>query len=354
MNRPWEKPKAPSLQKSTAAIRTDSVAAYGVCLCGKSHEMHQTCLQDSHAICRLSNGWILLAAADGVGSNARAEIGSALAVEAVVKYFQTYPGFFQDPDSVLILLRSAYQYACGIINQQALFEKRPIRDFGTTLHTAIFANGMVYYGHAGDGGILAMDQEGEYVSLTTPQKGDDLHSVVPLMAGPDYWEFGASAGPVQSVMLCTDGVYDKIYSKLRLNLDANNAIDRLLAGYFLSPYAFDYAKENIETIQQEIADSFRSAVPNTFYPRLARMIDQGQENAGGEKLLVEELRAGNHPLQKLQSITDDITVVAAIGLENTPEIRPVESYRGADLNAINQKVYQTLYGTTPPGSMEQT
>lgn len=353
MNKPWEDLPYPPLEDYAKEICTDSVAAYGVCLCGKSHEASHICLQDSSAICQLPNGWILLVAADGVGSDARAEVGSALASWAIVDYFKKYWGYFQDQDSILNSLRSAYHYATGIICKQALCEKRPIHDFGTTLHTAIFANGMVYYGHAGDGGIFVMDQEGGYATLTTPQKGEDLRSVIPLMAGPGYWEFGATSQPVQSVMLCTDGVYDKIYSKLRSQFDTDQAIDRLLAGYFLSPYTFDYSEENIHSIQQEIASVFRTASPNEFYPRLVRMINQGQRGDRGEQLLLEEIQAGNRPLQKLQGIMDDITVVAAVRINDMPERQPVESYRGVDLAMLNKKVYQALYEQELPSGDEK-
>lgn len=325
-----------------SALRTETACAAALSLRGKSHIQNDEPLQDSHALLELPEGWILLTVADGVGSEPRSETGAALATESVASFIKKRWGVCLDRDSLLNLLRCAYQYAAGEIVRQAKKENRRVQEFSTTLHTVLFAGGMVYYGHAGDGGILAMDVDGSYFPITKPQKGPDGESVVPLMAGPRDWKFGSTEDPVQSVMVCTDGVWDKVCSKLLQN--NGYSTDRALAGFFLSPWAQTKEESHRSISTDYIQKVFQDGRPNDFYPYVVRTVAQGGDESLAEQFVVEKLWEDNRLLLTLKGIVDDITVGIIQSTTTLPSKQPMEYYLPPDWNSIYERIYRSLYG----------
>lgn len=323
-------------------VRTETACAAAFSLQGKSHVQLGEPLQDSHALVSLPEGWILLVVADGVGSEPRSEVGAALAAEAVAGFVKKRWGACLDRESLLNLLRCAYQHAAGALTRQAEAEKRPVSHFSTTLHTVLYAGGMVYYGHAGDGGILAMDLDGRYVPLTKPQKGPDGESVVPLMAGPRYWEFGSTEEPVASVMACTDGVWDKVCGKLLQN--EGFEADRALAAFFLSPWAGMEEDGRVCASLDYAQKVFCDGTPNDFYPVLVRAVAQGGDEAEAVRFVREHLLEGNRPLEAIRAIRDDVTVGVVRSTAILPVAQPQDYYLPPDWEGIGKRVYEALYG----------
>lgn len=307
---------------------------------GRSHADSGEPLQDSCALATLPNGWLMAAVADGVGSEARAEVGACIAAEAVTSFCARFWGTDSAASGVLDLLRTGYNHAYGCIALRARKDDRPLHEYGTTLHTAVFSGTEVYYGHAGDGGLLVMNAQGDYQNCTEPQKADDGESVVTLLAGPESWEFGV-VGDAVSAMLVTDGVYDRLASRALKRFW--NGVDNCLAAWFLSPWAFDRGKDALAADLEAMAAAFRSATPNAFYPRLARAIAQGEDEAEAQRFVAEHVLQGNRPLRTLQEIQDDISVAILMDTSRKPDRRPWDDYRPPDWTEINRRIASELY-----------
>lgn len=318
---------------------------------GRSHVISGEPLQDSCALVTLPNGWLMAAVADGVGSEARAEVGSFIAAEAVTSFCARFWGTDTAASSVLDLLCAGYKHAYGCIALRARNDDRPLHEYGTTLHAAVFSGSKVYYGHAGDGGLLVMDSQGSYHNCTEPQKGQDGESVVTLLAGSESWEFGV-VEDVISAMLMTDGVYDKLASKALKRFW--NGVDNCLASWFLSPWGFDRGNEALTVDLEALAAAFGNATPNAFYPRLARAIAQGEDEEGAQRFVAEHVLQGNRPLRTLQEIQDDISVAILMDTSRKPDRRPWDDYRPPDWADINRRIASELYGRTGEASDENT
>ena len=316
---------------------------------GRSHAGNGEPLQDSCALATLPNGWLMAAVADGVGSEARAEVGSFIAAEAITSFCARFWGTDTAASSVLDLLRAGYNHAYGCIALRARNDNRPLHEYGTTLHTAVFSGTDVYYGHAGDGGLLVMNAQGCYQNCTEPQKAPDGESVVTLLAGPEGWEFGV-VEDVISAMLVTDGVYDKLASKALKRFW--NGVDNCLASWFLSPWGFDRGNDALAVDLEAMAAAFRSATPNAFYPRLARAIAQGEDEAEAQRFVAEHVLQGNRPLRTLQEIQDDISVAILMDTSRKPNRRPWDDYRPPDWDDINRRIASELYERTVEESDE--
>lgn len=318
-------------------------SALGVSLQGLNHQQGGEALQDSHALRTLPCGWGLAVVCDGVGSEPHADIGARLAAESFADFTQRYWGFYQDEQSVLNLLRCAAMHAMGRLKRQAQADGCPLQEYSTTLHAAVYANGLAYFLHAGDGGILALLESGEYISLTSPMKDEDGERVVPLLAGPEYWQTGASPERVQSLLLCTDGVYDKLAGVI---LRDYGGVDRGVASFFMSPWAFDCWDEP-KKIAQCFQKAFRGGEPNDFYPHIVKAVAQGGDEEAAGAFVVERVYQKNRPLELLQGIGDDITVTLIQGIPAAVQIRPMEDYASPDWEDMNRKVYIRLFGELP-------
>lgn len=323
-------------------VRSDRASAVGVSLQGISHDRTDMPMQDNHAIRVLPGGWILAVVADGVGSEPFADIGSETAAETFASFVEKYWGYYRNKESILGLMKTAYIYAVGRITQNAEVEEHDVHAYSTTLHAVVFANGIVYYAHSGDGGIIVMTTEGDIYPITEPQKGEDGESVVPLLAGPESWQFGSIELPVQSVLLCTDGLFDKLAGKILREQKCR--LDRALTAFFISPWSFDY-NSDLEAIANDIEAAFRTAEPNDFYPRIAKAIAQGSADEDGALAFVaEHIYDKNRPLKTLRDIQDDITVVTVQKTDVFPSVKPVEWYLPPDWDTIYAQIYGILYG----------
>ncbi|MGI6695807.1 MAG: PP2C family serine/threonine-protein phosphatase [Christensenellales bacterium] len=322
-------------------FRSGCLLVLPICIRGKSHEILNMPLQDACAVRSLPNGWVIAAVADGVGSEPRADEGAIIAAHAAVDFCADFFGYSLDDNSIFDLLQSAYQHATGEIHHKAACEGANVHEFSTTLHTAIFTGRTVYFGHAGDGGLIALCHNGNYTPLTQPQKGDDGEAVIPLLAGPQYWQFGRSDEPVFSVLLCTDGVFDKICSTiLRKYADG---IDMTLAGFFLSPYSFNWAKTSDEAVLAIMNKAFRDAKPNDFYPHIVKMIAQDGDEKIAQQFVLDHIIQRNRPLRMLQDIRDDISAVVLTQKGVFPDTVPIEKYTPPDWDKINAQIYAELY-----------
>lgn len=321
---------------------TDQYISYGFSLRGKSHKKSGDPLQDFHALSELPGGWFLAVVADGVGSEPHSDVGSQLAVESFVEFITSRWGYFRDKDSILNLMKSGFLYAAGKMMMKASQDKNIINEYSTTLHATIMAHNIIYYAHAGDGGIIALSEQGELVLVTEPLKAEDGECVIPLLAGPDYWQFGSADVPVNGVLLCTDGVYDKVAGMMLRHQPCK--MDRALVSYFLNPWSFDFEADPSHTVEK-VAKVFSDAEPNDFYPHIVASIAQGGDDEKAGEMVVRYIFDNDRPLETCKGINDDITVAVIRSRCRFPEKQPLEYYMPPDWSSITKNVYSILYGS---------
>lgn len=334
------------LRELQKPFRTKECAVHGLSIRGISHEMSDMPMQDSFAALQLDNGWIVLAVADGVGSQPKSDIGAQKAVEAVVNHINSFRGYLIDDESIETMLYAAYQSACAELYEQAKKDQAPLREYSTTLHTVIFNDGLLYIMHAGDGGVAVITEDGDYRKLTVPMKDKDGESVIPLQAGPEAWQFITSSERAQSVIVATDGVWDKLCPSILEGYGYQPGIEKNIAAFFLSPWARDWENEDLDQVCGKeisvIRADMKDAVPE-FYNTLVRAVAQEEDSAEAEILVKEKSASGNVPLKLLRNIKDDITALTLVRFNPLPGKTPVSLFSPPDWQAINQWANERLY-----------
>ncbi len=214
---------------------------YGFSVQGKSHIKRGTVCQDYSKVVELGGGWYLGVVADGVGSAPRADVGSRMATEALCNYCRQNIDPKMSDGQLENMVRRGYEHAWGEIVRHAQKENAVIDHFDTTLSAALYNGEKVIYGHAGDGGILVRQYDGQIRPITKRQKGADGTSVIPLRGGELSWEFGIYEEKAAAVLLATDGMLDGVFQPVLVNLPPDR--DSLVRGNFSNNNAYVTASE---------------------------------------------------------------------------------------------------------------
>lgn len=200
-----------------------SIQHYRMSLQGFSHIQRNIPCQDANNIKNLSNGWVVAAIADGVGSAVHSEIGSKIAVEISINFIEQHIKNVQWNEQVLeALITLSFNEVLLKIQEQSKKDNYPIEDYDTTLSLIIYNGKYVIYGHCGDGGIIVLPKYGDYILLSTIQKGEEFNEVYPLRN--KEWNFGHTNEEVVSVLLATDGVFDGLFCSTKKNEEGERAL----------------------------------------------------------------------------------------------------------------------------------
>lgn len=161
------------------------ISSYCFSLVGRDHiKSHMPC-HDSSLIKVVSSSWKIAVVADGVGSCKHAEVASDIAVREVAELIKKqFPPYTSDDRAYFSVIHAAMHGAANAI--EAYVEENDEgneMEYQTTLSVAIMSNKSLYYGSAGDSGIIALDDQGEY-HLVTKKQNDDLGRVysIPTIA----------------------------------------------------------------------------------------------------------------------------------------------------------------------------
>lgn len=176
---------------------------------GESHIRHDLPCQDSSASFVVpSEGeprFVVAIVADGVGSEPHSDEGSRVAVDTVARCLQEALEADEQPQDMLLAVEDAFEEALDAVLDVAEDHELPFAQFATTLTAAVFDGSTLWFGHAGDDGIVVMHTDGSYEMVTERHEGELANSVVPF--GVHHWQFGEGAD-VASCVLMTDGVLD--------------------------------------------------------------------------------------------------------------------------------------------------
>lgn len=182
---------------------------YNISLQGSSHKASGKECQDSSNIVMLENGWIVSVIADGLGSARCSDVGSSNAVQTIINYLQNHLLIEWNVEMIYDVLREAYISAKDSIANISQSSDISIREYDTTLTTAVYNGKQIVYAHVGDGGIVQILDDGRFAQLTLAQKGEEFNSVEPLR-NEKAWAFGSSDENVCAFAMFTDGVYDVV------------------------------------------------------------------------------------------------------------------------------------------------
>lgn len=314
--------------------------SYAFSLQGKSHKAKNVCCQDSNQIIKVENLYVA-AVADGVGSAANSKEGSAIAVNVATDYFSKN---YDKNSNIKLLIKQSFAEALNRIFEDAKNNNLPIESYDTTLTMAVYDGQKIVFGHSGDGAIIGLTNSGDFIEITSVQKGLERETVVPLRAGSDVWQIDTCDKNLAAILLLTDGMLD-IICQPRLKLDKTGAgVYVPLASYFLdlkdvsrNQTAADVTK-NIE----EFVTADKDYNEDAFYARLSAIYKQHLSEEDTNQL-IEEIKKSNVPVDSMQNVTDDKTVVALINTNVVIENKSLGFYKDPDWRAIYNAWYRELY-----------
>ena len=206
--------------------RTIGVA--GVTKRGVAHRCYGTRCQDAHMIRRVKQvaiwkdggkrdrllpgkEYVVAAVADGLGSEAHSDIGAHAAVNTAVSTMCELIGTWcATGDSALAIsmprfLEQAMIKANNAVVKKAASMELPANEFDATLAIAVYDGDQLFYGSAGDSGVIAKTDAG-FELVTHPSREGEA-STYPLYC-KDRWEIGVFGHHVQGFLLATDGVLE--------------------------------------------------------------------------------------------------------------------------------------------------
>jgi len=282
------------------------IFTYGFSAAGSSHISKGTGCQDANKIEMAENGWIVAAVADGVGSCKYSDVASDIAVNTSVRICLDEIKNGGDNCDLLKVIEKAFAQAEREIDERSLSENHLITDYDTTLSLAIYDGKHITYGHSGDGGIVGLTNDGDYVKITTPQKKEGIY-VIPLRSGKDTWIIDRANGEFASVLLATDGVYDIFFPYLLKGQNVEVYVP--LIRYFMDNNIFKMSKETADAVGKERKDYINS--------------------------------------DNCSSITDDKTIVVLVNGDVQPTVKDDGFYAEPDWESLqlewNKKAYPHLY-----------
>ncbi len=180
---------------------------------GQSHLGNMQPCQDRCAFRIVGKSLILAAVADGVGSCALSDYGADEAVQSSLNFLEIQleplvkqPDFLLDSKMMGKMLRETMQYAYENVEKKADQLQQLVYSLQSTLTIAVYDGKTLYFAHAGDDGIVALDKNGRYAMVTSRHKAAEASSVFPLQSKPT-WQFGKVDNTVAFIM-ATDGVLD--------------------------------------------------------------------------------------------------------------------------------------------------
>ena len=266
------------------------IYTYSVSQIGSYHIKHGTVCQDSVKTKKINDSVAVAIVADGLGSADLSDIGSRLAVEHAMKSIESDLNISLTDFNILESLRKAFASAYNAIEMEAESNNNQIELYDTTLTMAVLINNTLFYGHSGDGGIIALTTNGTYEQVTNQQR-DKEGRVFPLFF-TDKWEFCEYEQKVCAVLLATDGM--------------------------LEPFFPIYIKDKDVKIHVSLA--------TFFMDNKSLCIDEYGEEETAKRI-------GDY-ISKISSVSDDKTIAVLINTKIQPHEQPDEYYKEPDWKAL--------------------
>lgn len=286
------------------------IAHFGFSQTGQSHLRYGTPCQDRcHSAYVPGTNLFVGAIADGVGSCALSDLGAHTAVHSAVDCvcYELEKNIAVQLDGAMAgtILRKAFQYAYDQVAQTAQQHEQLLFSLQSTLTVAIYDGTNLYFGHAGDDGIVALTADRKLDMATTRHKGEEASSVYPLQSKAT-WQFGMVPNTVAFVMV-TDGVLDAFV-----------------------PQA---AEEN-----------------EVYYPFVEQIFTQRYKSKEHVKAVCNDMYAYMNSDKYRSTVTDDLTLIAVMNRDKMSSCLPKFDADAwyAKRKQYEEKVNKVLYDKTTP------
>ena len=229
---------------------------------GASHEADGKPCQDYLDV-RVHGNILVAAVADGLGSEMHSDMASEKAASKAVEYcVQKLQSSLADTEVLEIVRRSFYE-ALYSIQDEAEKLNYPLDECNTTLSLAVFEDGNLYFGHAGDSGIIALRADGRCIKATEQQgvwevrDGEKVWCVFPL-SYKDNWIFGKAEGLFAGVLLATDGLLETFFPQILSEEQEPLYIAHIMR--FIDKNRLEIVEKGEEEVQKE-AQNFINSIP---------------------------------------------------------------------------------------------
>jgi len=234
------------------------IYAYGITQQGTYHININLVCQDAHEIIKYAKNICVAAVADGLGSEDHSDIASLVAVKIATKYCVENISEISSTEEIIDVIQNSFIRAQKKIEEEVDKNGHELNQYGTTLSLAVVINDDLYFGHAGDSGIIALTTDGLYTKVTTQQR-DEEGRVFPLRFNEDRWVFGKFNKKVASVFLATDGMYETLFPfYIR---DEKVSINVTLARFFMDNRILHIDEMGEEATRARIAE-FIANIPD--------------------------------------------------------------------------------------------
>lgn len=273
-----------------------SIASYNFSQRGIMHIESDLPCQDSSDIMNYGL-WKVAVVADGVGSCKNSDDASRIAVKSALKtVYNCFPNNCKEED-LLSLIKMAFHCAANNVEMYVEKVNGELKEYHTTLAMALYDGKNLYYGNAGDSGIIALDDYGDY-HVVTSQQNNEYGEVITLASR--NFVVGKADYNAVAVLCMTDGVLEWVAPGLKGdNTQRNVYVPR--ANLFVQPELWAHK----EKMSENTDESLKKYVTNKF----DGLIDVVAKNENNQELLdiYGNLDDGN--------LRDDISVSAIINYD---------------------------------------
>lgn len=200
------------IQPLTKKLSLSRWGVAGASVRGQEHiEIGGIC-QDAHAYHILNRDTIVIAIADGLNFQPKANIGPKTAVKTVVRILNKLQNEPTIQDEWLALIRNIFVETCLALEDIAQNQNATIGTVSTTLVVAILTKEWLVTGHIGDGGIVANLENGQLLTISPPQRMKFNNQTNPLSQAilDQHAQFTATTTKTHSIALFSDGLQELI------------------------------------------------------------------------------------------------------------------------------------------------
>lgn len=239
---------------------------------GTSHGASDAPCQDAHeTLLTVSSGQpvLVIAVSDGAGSARAGEIGSGLAVTAICE--QAAAWFAAGGTLAVMGRRVLEEWVSGVreqIAEKAAEAESEMRDYACTLLVAVVGGGHSVFAQLGDGAIVVMSTEKDWSTVFWPQHGPYVNTTYFVTDDDalDRFEFDAGPHSVSEIGIFTDGLehlvldhkertahqpfFNRMFPPLRTSVveGRDERLSQHLAAYLMSPAVTDRTNDDVTLV----------------------------------------------------------------------------------------------------------
>ncbi|HOX04491.1 MAG TPA: PP2C family serine/threonine-protein phosphatase [Candidatus Paceibacterota bacterium] len=178
---------------------------------GRHHRLTGQPCQDAVLWQILPGHALAVALADGAGSAPFGEVGAHLAVRTAIGELAgsgPVPGHWPGLDAWESRLRSALAAGRAAVCEEAARRGDPPRDLATTLIVAVVSHQGAIAAQVGDGGVVILDEDGQWAALSLAPPGEYLNETVFLTSDSalDSIHAQSRTGRVRQLAMFSDGL----------------------------------------------------------------------------------------------------------------------------------------------------